>query len=565
MSNSARDMRTLLPTRVTSRTSPIHLWQGRSHLETWDAAQLRAHTDAWTARLQAMGVGPGSVVATAAPTSLSLVAAVLGAWRCGGAVTVLPEPSPSNAVATRRFREGFEATQPRLVVSAQRLAGIVPSTTPILYLAPDPLATPRAPDIFPTASLNADPSPSSLALLQLTSGSTGRSKVVPITHAMLAENCAASSRRAAIVASDHMVSWLPLTHDMGFSGALVHALANDIPITLIPTEVFARSPLCLLEAISDLRATLSPNPPSAYAMLARLERRAVRAGLDLSSWRYGWVGAEPVFASVLSAFEASMAPLGLRRDTLKPSYGMAEAVVAVTAPRGSEPWKPLVVDSDSLRSHGIVLPRRHASQGTTTLVSNGPPLHGIEIHARDDMGQTLPEGRQGVLWVRGPSVCRGYLNAEDPSRFDGDWYDTGDIGFIWEGEVYVAGREKDVIARNGLKVGAREMELAIETALDLPYGRVAAFSSLDHHHGRERVVAVIARPPSFDLSTTRQRIVEAVTRACGLQIDEIWFAGLQPLPRTTSGKLRRAEVRDRWVRGEYQTPSQETPDVEQLV
>jgi fatty-acyl-CoA synthase len=535
---------------IALRTAPLHLWHGRDQVSTWSASTLREAAARWARALHAHGAGPGCVVATSAPTSLELVAAILGTWRCGAAIVVLPEANPDDAAGLRRVSDGLDQLQPAVMLAA----GSLPSDTRALVRTVLPLAD-GPPAIDGAAGMAADAGyPDAPALMQLTSGSTGRAKVVPISHRMLAANCEATAARLGAAPGDHVLSWLPLTHDMGFSGAMAQALRSDFELTLLPTAVFGQSPLNFLHAMSQQRATLSPNPPSAYALLSRLGRRATREGINLAHWRFAWAGAEPVFAHVLRTFESAMQPLGLRPGVLQPAYGMAEAVVAVSFAPAGRPWRSLVVHGRALREQGVVLLHEAAAEAdddVIELVSNGAPLDGLQVQARDEAGHPLPPGRLGTLWIHGQSVAPGYLRHEEPQRFAFGWCDTGDLGFLWEGEVYVTGRVKDIIARGGVKVSAHEIEAAAEAALDLRPGRVAAFAHLDHALGRETVVVVIARRFDEEEPAMQRRVAEAVLSRCAVAIDACVFTAAGPLPRTTSGKLQRGLVRDYWLGGGY--------------
>lgn len=214
------------------RSAPVHLWQGRGRLTTWSADGLRKGAERWAGMLQAHDVSCGAVVATCAPTSLKLVAAVLGAWQAGAAVMVLPEPAPGAEPSLSRAAEGLHQVQPNLLLldgtEAADLIGGVPCA---LQLSAAGTEMPPA-----TRPVRNGVAADALALMQLTSGSTGRAKVVPMTHRMLGENCLATAHRLQVRQDDHMLSWLPLTHDMGFCGALCLALASDIQLTLLPTE-----------------------------------------------------------------------------------------------------------------------------------------------------------------------------------------------------------------------------------------------------------------------------------------------------------------------------------------
>jgi fatty-acyl-CoA synthase len=535
---------------LARRTAPVHLWHGRDQISTWSASTLREAAAHWAQALHAHGAGPGRVVATSASTSLELVAAILGTWRCGAAIVVLPEANPGDAAGMRRVSDGLDQLQPVVMLAGGSLPADLRAMVPAaLSLANGPPASDS------TATMAADSGDlEAPALMQLTSGSTGRAKVVPISHRMLAANCEATAARLGVLPADHILSWLPLTHDMGFGGALCQALLSDLELTFLPTALFAQSPLNFLHAMSQQGATLSPSPPSAYALLARLGRRAASEGINLAHWRFAWAGAEPVFAHVLRAFESAMQPLGLRPGVLQPAYGMAEAVVAVSFAPAGRPWRSLTLHARSLREQGVVLPHQAAAEAgdeAIELVSNGAPLDGMQVQVRDEAGHPLPPGRLGTLWIQGHSVAPGYLRHEEPQRFAGGWYDTGDQGFLWEGEVYVTGRVKDIVVRGGMKVGAHEIEAAAETALELRPGRVVAFAHLDHAKGRETVVVVIARRFDAEEPAMQRRVAEAVLSRCGVAIDACVFTAAGPLPRTTSGKLQRGLVRERWWGGGY--------------
>ena len=551
---------------LRTRSAPMSLWLGRGDVKRSSAAQLREQSAAWAGCLQALGVRPGQVVAFSAPSSLELLVALLGAWQCGAAVAILPEAGTgagavagadsADAARDERVLAGLRQLRPAVLVHAGPvMQNWSPHVACLLALAAGPgkagLASPRGLDV----------SPDGIAVMQLTSGSTGDPKVVPLTHRMVVTNCLALGERAAVTSLDHMLSWLPLTHDMGLSAVTV-ALACDIPLTLMTTELFTRAPLSLLEAMSELRATLSPNPASALEMLARMGRRAQRLGLDLSSWRYAWIGAEPVFARVLAAFEQAMQAMSLPAQTLQPAYGMAEAVVAVSCGAAGRPWRCLHVAPDGLQKQQPVQPCDAGMPGAVALVSSGSLLPDVSARVCDDAGLTLPDGMQGRLWIRGPSVTQCYLHGMEEDSFRHGWFDTGDIGLIWDGELYVTGRAKDLIVRGGVKVGARDVEAAVEGQLELRSGRVAAFASLDHALQRELLVVVVAKRFGASEAALEQRIGQAVVTRCGVRVDHLAFSGAGPLPRTTSGKLRRGAVRALWLQGAFAQGLMEQTDDE---
>ena len=562
--SAPRPVATLL-NALRTRRAPMSLWLGGGNVMVSSAEQLREQSAAWAGCLQALGVRPGQVVAFSAPSSLELLAALLGAWQCGAAVAILPEAGTgagadaADAARDERVLAGLRQVRPAVLVHAGPVLQSWSAHVACLW------ALAVGPGNAGVATLcDLDASPDGIAVMQLTSGSTGDPKVVPLTHRMVLANCLALGERAAVTSLDHMLSWLPLTHDMGLSAVTV-ALACDIPLTLMTTELFTRAPLSLLEAMSELRATLSPNPASALEMLARMGRRAQRLGLDLSSWRYAWIGAEPVFARVLTAFEQAMQAMNLPAHTLQPAYGMAEAVVAVSCGAAGRPWHSLHVAPDGLQKQQPVQPCDPGMPGAVALVSSGPLLPDVSARVCDDAGLTLPDGMQGRLWIRGPSVTRCYLHGMEQDSFVSGWFDTGDIGLIWDGELYVTGRAKDLIVRGGVKVGARDVEAAVEGQLELRSGRVAAFACLDHALQRELLVVVVAKRFGASEAALEQRIGQAVVTHCGVRVDHVAFSGAGPLPRTTSGKLRRGAVRALWLQGAFAQGLMEQTDDEVAV
>jgi acyl-CoA synthetase (AMP-forming)/AMP-acid ligase II len=355
-----------------------------------------------------------------------------------------------------------------------------------------------------------------------------------------------------------MVSWLPLNHDMGLS-AVTLALWGSIDIVLIPTSTYARQPLVWLDCLSRYRATLSPAPASAYALMARFARLLARRELDLRAWRYGWAGAEPVFDHHLRAFESLMAPFGLACNVVQPAYGMAETVVATSLNAPGRPYRVIRVDRRSLESNGLVLDCPEDNAEAFVFASNGKPVDGLEIRVTDEAGVPLPERQVGRLQVRGSSALRGYFGLVDGVICGEGWYDTGDIGFLVDGEVYISGRAKDLITRAGLNISPYHVEQVIERELALRPGSAAVFSVLDLRLAQERVYALIIDRNDVEDQGKRQRVARAVVDETGLQLDVIEFVGSAELPKTTSGKIQRNVLRRTYSQSEFCTNSASDP------
>jgi acyl-CoA synthetase (AMP-forming)/AMP-acid ligase II len=548
------DREVFLPPLIARFVEGLHQ-SGQLSVQGGESCNSVASTELWgvaqgyRAALRAQGVARGDVLVLGLPTCASLLAAVLAAWAEGVCVALLPSEvaEHSGRLAPSKFGQMLALVAPAALWLDPSLIEHVPqalSRKAMTVDSLDRLSAALSPVTeAPLARLG------DTAILQFTSGSTGMPKAAVITHGMLSANCAGIVDRLRVDRRDRMVSWLPLHHDMGL-GAVTLAWWSGIDIVLLPTALFVRRPLCWLEAISKHRASLSPAPASAYALLARFGRSAAALGLDLSCWRYGLAGAEPVFHKHIQQFVEAMQPVGLRKTVVLPAYGLAESVVAVSMNAPGQPYHVLWVDAAALQDAGIAQLRLPGSDGAVAYVSNGKPLQGVEVEVRDETGRPVGQGRSGVLHMRGSSVIQRYLRHGEALDAQG-WFNTGDVGFLHRDEVFISGRAKDLITRAGLNVSPHELEWAVEELLDLKEGSVAAFSCIDPLRAAEHVVMVVAkRPASADANELRTQIAARVVRAHGVQLDEIVFVSRSNLPKTTSGKIQRAALRSAYLRGE---------------
>src|SRR6218665_1153737 len=529
---------------------------GKGYAVLWRDAQAIRNS------LRARGLRRSDIIALAIPSGAPVVAMLLAAWAEGLAISVVPHDlsGRSGSTAAAKLRAMLDLLRPALLVATDMVLAHAGDHAAIgmgeqeLFAAIDGEALRDAP-----VTLADD-----IAILQFTSGSSGQPKAVIIDHAMLAANCAAIATRIGLSGHDRMVSWLPLNHDMGLS-AVTLALWGGIDIVLIPTSTYARQPLVWLDCLSRYRATLSPPPASAYALMVRFAPLLARRDLDLSAWRYGWAGAEPVFDHHLRAFETLLAPYGLARHVVQPAYGLAETVVAPSLNVSGQPYRVIRVEQRSLESDGLALECGEETVDALVFASNGKPVDGLEGRAAGDAGEPLPqrrggagglgvgavgggggrvpEGRVGRLQVRGSSVLRGYLGQADGATCGAGWYDTGDIGFLADAEIYISGRTKDLMTRAGLNISPHHAEQVIERELALRPGSVAVFSVLDMRLAKERVPSLITNPPTHHIYAHRLRIARAVVDETGLQLDVIEFVASAELPKTTSGKIQRSALR----------------------
>lgn len=457
--------------------------------------------------LHAQGCVPGDRIAMWVSEGENQLAAMFGSWLAGVTFCVLPSfAGRTNTERSQsRVDDVLSVLQPKCLLKTagtqlpENLAGQVPELD---LPTPDTALNPVAPD-----TLVFDRGEEDIAFIQFTSGSTGGAKGAVVRFGQLQANLQAIADRVNMTAEDCMVSWAPLYHDMGLMAVLL-PLSRGAGVVLMETDHFVRRPIAWLEAISRHRGTVTTAPPTALKLLTRRKAKDV----DLSSWRYAWIGGEMVFPSVLEAFEAEYGAAGLAKGVLQPTYGMAETVVGISCGEPGTNW--LVEDG---------------------FASCGPVLDGFEHRIVDENGTPVAANARGYLHVRGPSVMRGYLGLEQFGP--DDWFDTGDIAFETGGRLYLTGRVKDVLKRGGEMFPATVVEAVAEASLELRTGRAAAFSHLRPELGKEEIVLLVE---SRQWDDDQARVVAgAVARELGLQLDVIRAADGGRLPRTSSGKIMR--------------------------
>jgi fatty-acyl-CoA synthase len=415
---------------------------------------------------------------------------------------------------------------------------------------------PAAPSSF-DVSVDGD----DLAFLQFTSGSTSSPKGVMVTHQNLAANAHAImfDGLKSDPDRDKGVSWLPLYHDMGLIGFVIAPIFAEVPVVLLPTTSFVRRPSSWLDAVSRHRGTITFAPNFAYALAVQGISARQMEGWDLSCVRALGCGAEPIDAQTVSAFMDKFAAVGLRSTAVLPSYGLAEATLAVTFSELDEPLR-----TDHVEPHELLKGRAtRASNGhSVQIVSCGKPFPAHRVEVVDDQGAVLAEREVGEIVVAGPSVAKGYFgdDAATHATFRNGRLFTGDLGYFAEGHLYVCGRSKDLIILRGRNYfpqdiekiiseieGIRTSQVAVFTC-PRPNGAIAAATGMAG--GDERLVAVAEVSKSqFAEDSVRKAIVAAVHEQIGLRVDEIHFLRRGGLPKTSSGKVRRRETRARLQAG----------------
>ena len=396
-------------------------------------------------------------------------------------------------------------------------------------------------------SCNAD----DYAFIQYTSGSTGNPKGVALRHSNLVANCHAIGQAIEVTRIDKMCGWCPLYHDMGLIGQILFPIYWRLPVVLLTPTAFLVRPGRWLRAMQDYRATISTAPNFGYALAVKRVTPEQREGLDLSSWRQALNGAEPVNLTTLQAFQTTYEPYGFPKHAFLPVYGLAEVSLAAAFPEPGTAIRSDIVDREEL-ANGRAVPAE--GEHAVSLVSVGHAVPGHLIKVVDEKGHTLPEREVGHIVVSGPSLMSGYFQdkAATDAVLRNGWLWTGDLGYMAGGELYIAGRARDLIIMCGKNYYAEDVERSVETVAGVRTGGVVAFGVYDDKEATDLLV-VVAETKEAD-ERRRMKLVEqisdAVSDSCGLAPDEIVLAGPGTIPKTSSGKRQRSLCRDQYLKNQ---------------
>jgi acyl carrier protein len=511
----------------------------------------------YASRLMEAGLQPGQMVAIMLPTCKEYLYSFYGVLLAGGVPVPLYPPARLTAIEDHMTRHvGILKSAGAVIMitipEAKALAWLLRAQVETMraVLVPADLAGGDS-GFVPHASKSGD-----IGFLQYTSGSTGSPKGVVLSHENLLVNVQAMGAAVGAGQEDVFVSWLPLYHDMGLIGGCFATMFLGFPVVLMSPLAFLSRPSSWMRAIHRHRGTLSGGPNFSYELCLRRINENEMEGIDLSSWRFAFNGAEPVSPETISAFSERFAKWKFRKTSLSPVYGLAECTVGVSFTTPGEPWRMDVLDREIFSRTGEAVPVAENSsekKQTIKVVGCGEVIKGHDLRVVDAAGLELPERQEGLLQFRGPSATSGYYRNPEATKqlFDGVWVKTGDRAYLKEGMVYITGREKDIIIRGGRNISPYELEQAVGDLAGVRRGCVAVFGSRDPTAGTERVV-VLAEMRDADPSrheSLKRMINELAVNLIGAPADDIVLAPPATVPKTSSGKIRRVAAREFYERG----------------
>ncbi len=511
----------------------FHFTTGGGPSSFVDFRQLRQTVQHTARKLNALGCQPGQRVVLVLPKQVDFVPLFLAIIRAGlVAVPVYPPPFTGNLedylTAVKRIANISSAQH---LVTSDQLCSYFDSLGSMLrVISRSQITATDGQGNLPKVSAS-DP-----ALIQFTSGSTGSPKGVELLHSNLMANASAIEKALEIdPMRDQGASWLPLHHDMGLIGFLITPIVTTATTWYLPPLQFARQPQRWLDLMSQTKATVSYAPNFGYELVSRRVKASQVEQWDLSAWRVAGCGGEPIQPDSLNSFARYLEPSGFRRTAFVPSYGMAEATVAVAI-------SPI--------NRGVVTGTPHDNSPTQSLtVSSGQAVADTDIRIVSTSGEELADGLEGEIQVRGPGVAKRFYNEQgyNIATDSNGWMDTGDLGFLQNAHLHVCGRRKESVLINGCNYYPQDIEACVHELAEFRAGSVVAFGRPGN--GSEQLVLVAETHREHDAKTLQRQVRSSVRQRLGLSVADVVIVNRGTITRTTSGKLQRRALRARYLDG----------------
>ena len=515
---------------------------------------LQAGVPRRAAILRGRGVEPGDVVGLLGPNHPEWVQWAFAVWQTGAALAPMSFPLRIRDSASFEdwIQQAISLTGARFVIAHPRFVEHLPER----YVLPWDAYTQES-DAATVREGNGEvpeTAPNDIALVQMTSGTTGAPKAALLSHRAVLSLAAASATAYQGERRDRTLAWLPLFHNWGVVGYLLRPMLGCWSVHVMATERFAADPAEWLRLVTSEQATMTSAPCSAWDATVRTVKRHPE-GIDLSRLRLATFGAEAVNPDVVDQVIDVLGPLGLRAEALVAGFGMTETTLSITTTRPGDGIAFDEVDADELYSSGRAVP---VGQGHARRVADcGPPVPGACVRIVDGCGDQLGDRSVGEIQVKSPGMMDGYrptqssgtarLDQDDADRnpFAGGWLRTGDVGYLVDGRLHVTARAKETVVVGGRSFSAEEIEWAVNRVPGV--GRAAAFAVSSER--LESSVVIVESTVEVDPSIFVRNIRQAANDALGLALGEVVVVAPGSIPATNTGKIRRGPLRDAYVAG----------------
>jgi len=537
----------------------VTMWKGDAGIQTRTFGAFREEAKGHAEYLRSHGIKNGDTIILIMPQGIPLMAAFVGAMLIGAIPAILAYPNYK--VEPAKYRYGLSGVTANLkaslivvdkefpeelmsYVNAGELARIVRSAEPRRRL--------------PQGGFEYGVQADQIAFIQHSGGTTGLQKGVALTHRAVLKHIEDLAPAIRLNSEDRIYSWLPLYHDMGLIACFLLPLACHLPVVMQAPADWVMQPRTMLELMDKERCTLAWVPNFALQFMARRVRPDDREGIDLSGVRAIINCSEPVRASSMDEFESAFSTNGLRPGALQSCYAMAETVFAVTqsdvnAERPPRTW----IDGTLFRKQGLVQPVSSETPGAICLVSSGRLVRNSSIRIASDAGENLIS-RVGEIVIHSDSMLEGYYNRPDLTQkaVQAGWYWSGDLGFIFEDNLYVVGRKKDLIIVAGENIYPQDVEEIISAHRAIYDGRVVVFGNYNPNLGTEEIVVVAEVRNQNDLGMACEIELElrtALKAGMGIAVGQLFIKSPRWIVKSTAGKPARAATREKLM--------QEHPDL----
>ena len=511
-------------------------------------SELREQAQSAARRLLSLDLKRGDRIAVVADTHPDFIILFFACQYAGLVPFALPVPLNlgSHDLYIKQLRGMLKSGGAKIALAHKEFIGFLDEA-----VADDSLAWMGTREQLSAVPLSDSPlqpnQPDEPAYLQFTSGSTKNPQAVVITGKAVMSNLQGIVKSGLKVRrGDRCASWLPFYHDMGMVGFVLGPIASQLSVDYLPTRDFALRPLQWLRLISRNRCTIAFAPPFGYELCARRIRDADLRQLDLSSWRVAGVGAEMLRTSAFNSFATKMAAAGFDSAAFLPCYGLAEASLAATFSELGRGLDVMAIDALAMAERGTAVRVASGHRKVNKIVNCGRAIPEHDIRIVDNDGKALPDLRVGRVLIKGPSLMSGYLNDEEGTRqvmLEDGWLDTGDLGYLFEQNLFLTGRRKDIIIVNGRNIRAQDLEELAEDLDEIRMGEASAFD-VEDADGQQTIVLVVECRLAD--STARQSLISRLQRKIYQGFGIYCYVDLVPphtLPRTSSGKLSRVAAR----------------------